>query len=53
MVENTLIWHYTKDGEFSIKSAYHVGLNFIEHSTHNSGSLGPSYGVATTYGKRL
>lgn len=32
--ENFLIWRYTKDGEFSVKTACHMGLEFLERGAN-------------------
>lgn len=35
-----LVWHYEKSGTFSVRSAYHMGMNFMGRSQERGGRGG-------------
>lgn len=56
-VEDRLIWHYSVDGEFTVKTAYRMGMKFLERChkgrrRHHQGGLealsGRNYGRSTS-----
>ncbi|KAL6999837.1 hypothetical protein U1Q18_000993, partial [Sarracenia purpurea var. burkii] len=49
--DDTMVWHYTKNGEFSVKSAYHLEMDIRRRNTQQGTSKGN--GKTTDFWKKM
>lgn len=51
--DDVVVWHYEKSGLFTVRSVYHMGMNYMTRASvvgdYSSSLLGPSKSIETEF----